>query len=241
MKMNGICIQMLPAGSGDCIYIEFPDANFRMLIDGGYVKTYQDFLLKLKNDGKRLKLIVVTHVDDDHINGIKALIEENGTSKNPNIIGIDEIWFNGLAQCMTRRESEQEMDLQVKNLLTSMIPAKLTLNKGCRQENISYTKGSDLTALIKSGEYAWNVTVKNKIVNENQVVIFSDIKIFILNPNFDTLIKMRLKWKRVLQNKIRSIQITEDTLYDAAFEGNFYLGIIRYFIKKSCRIPSCCF
>lgn len=89
--MNGICIQMLPAGSGDCIYIEFPDANFRMLIDGGYVKTYQDFLLKLKNDGKRLKLIVVTHVDDDHINGIKALIEENGTSKNPNIIGIDEI------------------------------------------------------------------------------------------------------------------------------------------------------
>ena len=102
---------------------------------------------------------------------------------------------------MTRRESEQEMDLQVKNLLTSMIPAKLTLNKGCRQENISYTKGSDLTALIKSGEYAWNVTVKNKIVNENQVVIFSDIKISILNPNFDTLIKMGLKWKRVLQNK----------------------------------------
>lgn len=54
--MNGICIQMLPAGSGDCIYIEFPDANFRMLIDGGYVKTYQDFLkdflLKLKNNGK---------------------------------------------------------------------------------------------------------------------------------------------------------------------------------------------
>lgn len=223
--MNGICIQMLPAGSGDCIYIEFPDANFRMLIDGGYVKTYQDFLkdflLKLKNDGKRLNLIVVTHVDDDHINGIKALLEENGTSENPNIIGIDEIWFNGLAQCMTGRESEQEMDLQVKNLLTSMIPAKLTINKECRQENISYTKGSDLTALIKSGEYAWNVTVENKIVNENQVVIFGDIKISILNPNFDTLIKMGLKWKRALQNRIRSIQITENTLYDAAFEGYF--------------------
>ena len=97
MKINDICIQMLPAGSGDCIYIEFTNANFRMLIDGGYVKTYQDFLknflIKLKKDGKRLNLVIVTHVDDDHINGIKALLRENGTSENPNIIGINEIWF----------------------------------------------------------------------------------------------------------------------------------------------------
>lgn len=30
-----------------------------------------------------------------------------------------------------------------------------------------------------------------------------------------------MKWKRALQNRIRSIQITENTLYDAAFEGYF--------------------
>ena len=50
--MNGICIQMLSAGSGDCIYIEFPDANFWMLIDGGYVKTYQDFFKDFLQESK---------------------------------------------------------------------------------------------------------------------------------------------------------------------------------------------
>lgn len=71
MEINGVTIQMLPAASGDCIYLEFPDPDFRILIDGGYAKTYhkylKKFLLKLAAEGKRLNLIVVTHIDDDHI------------------------------------------------------------------------------------------------------------------------------------------------------------------------------
>lgn len=74
MEINGVTIQMLPAASGDCIYLEFPDPDFRILIDGGYAKTYhkylKKFLLKLAAEGKRLNLIVVTHIDDDHISGI---------------------------------------------------------------------------------------------------------------------------------------------------------------------------
>lgn len=67
MEINGVTIQMLPAASGDCIYLEFPDPDFRILIDGGYAKTYhkylKKFLLKLAAEGKRLNLIVVTHID----------------------------------------------------------------------------------------------------------------------------------------------------------------------------------
>ena len=47
MEINGVTIQMLPAASGDCIYLEFPDSDFRMLIDGGYAKTYQKYLKKI--------------------------------------------------------------------------------------------------------------------------------------------------------------------------------------------------
>ena len=68
MEINGVTIQMLPAASGDCIYLEFSDSDFRMLIDGGYAKTYQKylkkFLLKLAAEGKRLNLIVVTHIEN---------------------------------------------------------------------------------------------------------------------------------------------------------------------------------
>ena len=62
MEINGVTIQMLPAASGDCIYLEFPDPDFRILIDGGYAKTYhkylKKFLLNLAAEGKRLNLIV---------------------------------------------------------------------------------------------------------------------------------------------------------------------------------------
>ena len=113
MEINGVTIQMLPAASGDCIYLEFPDPDFRILIDGGYAKTYhkylKKFLLNLAAEGKRLNLIVVTHIDNDHINGIKSLLQENGNAKDPQIIGIDEIWFNGLDQCIGARKSEQTM------------------------------------------------------------------------------------------------------------------------------------
>ena len=86
MEINGVTIQMLPAASGDCIYLEFPDPDFRILIDGGYAKTYhkylKKFLLNLAAEGKRLNLIVVTHIDNDHINGIKSLLQENGNEPN---------------------------------------------------------------------------------------------------------------------------------------------------------------
>ena len=123
MEINGVTIQMLPAASGDCIYLEFPDPDFRILIDGGYAKTYhkylKKFLLKLAAEGKRLNLIVVTHIDDDHISGIRALLKENGDSRNPKIIEIDEIWFNSLNQCITSRNAEQGMSFAVKIILKS--------------------------------------------------------------------------------------------------------------------------
>lgn len=44
MEINGVTIQMLPAASGDCIYLEFPDPDFRILIDGGYAKNVNVFI-----------------------------------------------------------------------------------------------------------------------------------------------------------------------------------------------------
>lgn len=69
MKINGVTIQMLPAASGDCIYLEFPDSDFRMLIDGGYAKTYQKylkkFLLKLAAEGKDLMDLPVESAENE--------------------------------------------------------------------------------------------------------------------------------------------------------------------------------
>ena len=50
-----IRITMLPARAGDCILIEFLQEDYRILIDGGYADTYDNYLrdklLRLNKEG----------------------------------------------------------------------------------------------------------------------------------------------------------------------------------------------
>ena len=114
------------------------------------------FLLKLAAEGKRINLIVVTHIDDDHISGIGTLLKENGNSRNPRIIEIDEIWFNGLNKCITARNTEQGISFAVKIILKSMCSTDIDFECEYKNQNISYTNGKNLAEFIQAGGYRWN-------------------------------------------------------------------------------------
>ena len=76
MFNKDIKIEILPAGAGDCILLEVEKENYRILIDGGYAETYNRYLKQrlqvLATQGKRINLLVITHIDSDHIGGILA-------------------------------------------------------------------------------------------------------------------------------------------------------------------------
>ena len=92
-------IHFIKAMSGDSFLIELGDGHC-ILIDCGYKSTYESelkpILQKLHNEGCRLDLLVITHMDEDHMGGAIALIEDNGDNRKPKIIAIDNIWFNGI-------------------------------------------------------------------------------------------------------------------------------------------------
>ncbi|MCP5112715.1 MAG: MBL fold metallo-hydrolase [bacterium] len=87
-------IDMLPAGRGDCLWIEYgdPENPHRVLIDGGVQSTHRtirDRLEKLSEDRRRLDLLAVTHIDLDHIAGVLELF------RNPVPgLAIGDVWFN---------------------------------------------------------------------------------------------------------------------------------------------------
>lgn len=86
-------VEVLPAGHGDCLWIEYgaPSSPGRILIDGGTTGTYKRALQsRLERSGGKLELLVITHVDGDHITGILELIE-----KAPTGIKAKDVWFNG--------------------------------------------------------------------------------------------------------------------------------------------------
>ncbi|HEY3419640.1 MAG TPA: hypothetical protein VGK23_03725 [Methanomassiliicoccales archaeon] len=102
-------IEMLPAAQGDCLLISYgkPDAIHYILIDGGPYYFYADkdkkklgkretltkCMIELSKKEVELDLMVVTHIDGDHI---EALVKWMGSA--PNMLPIKDFWFNGRRQ-----------------------------------------------------------------------------------------------------------------------------------------------
>jgi hypothetical protein len=91
-------IEMLPATYGDCLWVEYGSGEdtYRMLIDGGPVSTFESIAkrIEMMPQGDRVfELIVLTHVDADHIEGLVRLFAEQ-----PLPFVVRQVWFNGWRQ-----------------------------------------------------------------------------------------------------------------------------------------------
>jgi hypothetical protein len=89
-------IEMLPAAQGDALWIEYGDEAHprRILIDGG-TKSSWPLGLKarmeaLPADQRKFELLIVTHIDADHIDGALALLRDDNLGAT-----FADVWFNG--------------------------------------------------------------------------------------------------------------------------------------------------
>jgi beta-lactamase superfamily II metal-dependent hydrolase len=90
-------IEVLPAARGDCLLVECHRAGrpWRLLIDGGLPECWPMVRARLEQlpPGERhLDLVVVTHIDADHIGGLLPLFSSGLATS------IGDVWFNGLPQ-----------------------------------------------------------------------------------------------------------------------------------------------
>jgi hypothetical protein len=87
-----LSVELLPANHGDGLWIEYgePPAVRHVLIDGGppYAKAVIE--ARLARAGGRLELLVISHVDFDHVGGIVSLL-----ARLPPATSIGDVWFNG--------------------------------------------------------------------------------------------------------------------------------------------------
>lgn len=90
-------IEMLAAKHGDALWIEYSKGarTRRIVIDGGPLPAYPAFAKRLDlvpEGDQRVELLVITHVDTDHIEGVVRLLAMP-RAKWP--IKPVDIWFNG--------------------------------------------------------------------------------------------------------------------------------------------------
>ncbi len=91
-------VTLLPALHGDCIWIEYGEegSTHHVLIDGGPVAAFpalRAHIEAIPQERREVELLVVTHIDADHIDGIVKLL------RHPEVgLKYREVWFNGWPQ-----------------------------------------------------------------------------------------------------------------------------------------------
>jgi glyoxylase-like metal-dependent hydrolase (beta-lactamase superfamily II) len=83
-------LHVLPAGNGDALVLEYGSGHDRqrILVDGGIPRAAARVKAFLGDDPE-LELLVVTHIDNDHIGGLLRLLEMRAPPRPA------EVWFNG--------------------------------------------------------------------------------------------------------------------------------------------------
>jgi len=89
---------------GDSLLLEYGDAGspLYVLIDGGPAHTYErhlsGVLRRLKQDGRDLELMVLSHVDTDHVTGLLDLVADVRGGNAASLPSIKALWHNSFAK-----------------------------------------------------------------------------------------------------------------------------------------------
>jgi len=218
---------MYPAKNGDCFLVSLGEQDKKhILIDCGYTETYEEFLkkdlIKISEAGERLNLMIITHIDKDHILGAIKFIEDNNKNK---FICIDEVWHNSYRHLQETKAKDYKLSKQEEDILKSQISLGKSYIESASQEGIDHTEismkqGSTLGALLLKGNYRWNSSFRGKAVtleNKKKVEI-ENITINILSPNQNKLRELEKKWIKELKRNKRNFKINENELFDDAYE-----------------------
>lgn len=183
MKVN-----FLEANNGDCILISYTYDSYtkNIMIDSGVSKTYEYKIGRLKKEGslkkvildlqekdQNIDLLIITHVDDDHIGGILKYFASNDYDSNL----IKKVWFNSgqLINEYFQRNSENQNEQELNEFDTT---------------NTSISQGVTFESKIES---IWDKRlIKSNLEEMNE----QGIKFKILSPNDEKLKKLLIKWEK---------------------------------------------
>lgn len=182
-------INFLKAFNGDSIWISFVDNGKprNILIDGGTSTTYsykdkiegkikagdlKTLIENLEAKNENLDLVILTHIDDDHIDGF---LKWFGKDKKA-ITYIKEIYFN----------SGRTIKKYLNNTDFNHDPLKFKEET----ELTSVAQGVDFEEYIKE-KGVWN----EDVVKQTDIIIWNRVTFQILSPNTENLTKLLEKWE----------------------------------------------
>lgn len=217
-----LTLQLLPAGCGDCLWLEYgtgPQTRV-VIIDGGLTETATALRRRIEAARRarniatlEVELLVVTHIDNDHILGIIELLKEESPG-----LRVKDIWFNGRPQLMALPPAPRGRSGGARGTSPAR-PADMMggpddaddradLDAGLPSaaDLLGPQQGDQLSELLARCGLPWN---KHKLWKGGAVMIpdegklpsvtlDGDLTLTVLGPNRDRLYKLCAAWTDVL-------------------------------------------
>jgi ribonuclease BN (tRNA processing enzyme) len=214
-------LNVLQAAYGDCMILKSGSQSkssqtnsYHFLIDGGPASTYnaclKGELQKIRENGGRVDLLIVSHVDNDHINGLLKLMRDLSLQKTSNkrwTIEIDALWYNAFS-----RTIGQHIERRLRNLLRNTRTvfktrsrAQMTV-RGIREGHDLYQYAHDLD--IEINPQFNNDTI---VVNDKPKELkFGDIRFLVIGPTRKNLEDLRKQWLDWLDKHEKALKTRAD-------------------------------
>jgi Metallo-beta-lactamase superfamily len=173
-------VEMLAARHGDALWIEYGDDEaappHRILIDGGTEGTravLEERIGALPAEERTFELLIVSHIDSDHIGGILRLLEEAEVE-----VAFRDVWFNGWRH-LPETPLESLGPVQGERLTNSL------LGPPARPWNLAFGSGP--------------VSIPDGAGILSPITLPGGLELTVLAPGRNELWALKQEWRTVLQ------------------------------------------
>jgi len=227
-------IHTIQALHGDCFILEYgkrTDKRF-ILIDGGPPGVYKKFLRtnlrKIVGKSGELDLVVLSHVDQDHVFGLLDLFKEIKKQKKP-LMKVNQIWQNTFDLTIAHNTGI----IPKLNSITSSIKSKSRI-PNTNLVTKSIPQGNKLKLLTAGLNIPQNKIFKKGIItveNHPKTISMQEIKMKIVGPTNSNLQELRKEWIKYLQTKRQKLSSKTKKVAENADKSVPNLSSIMFLIR----------
>jgi beta-lactamase superfamily II metal-dependent hydrolase len=188
-----LTLDVLPAQEGDALLLACHGRarTHHILIDAGTPSTASSVLKRLQAiPDSRIDLLVVTHIDSDHIGGVAKLLADPAFT-----LKVDDVWFNGFKHLPAARPVRGVADAE---RLTAVLTGSSTV-----QRVVPWNAAFDGQAVMRADDAEASATTL-------PVIDFPwGLKLTILSPTPTALGALRKGWQKYLDEFHRGLPSPE--------------------------------
>lgn len=235
-------LEALHAKHGDSLLLHYgkPKSPKLIVIDGGPAGVYKNFLRKRldelkenrsKNAPLSIRMLMVSHLDDDHINGVLAFLNDlvrNQEDGEEVPFDIATLWHNSFDDIVGNESQEmvKALSAAVKTSPDGAVSSSVPLSRPGAALVASVTQGRDVRnnakvlALSVNDPFGGLVAAPGK--GKKTITIGNGLKFTVLGPVSDRVEELQIEWNAVLKKKGLATDKNGESIAAAYLDGSVF-------------------